>query len=95
MIRARWGLTLSLALFAPGISAPLLLLGCASGGNTPAQDLAWERWNRCKDKLPVARLEGAGVSPDGQISFYPRTAEIQLCLDEAAQEQATRGAAPR
>jgi len=74
---------------------PLLLLGCVSGGNTPAQDLAWERWNECSAKFRSFRLEGGGISPDGQISFYPHHPVMELCLEKAAQVQAQRPGTPR
>jgi hypothetical protein len=39
----------------------VLLSGCASMGNTLAQDLAWERWEKCRvSGVNVSRIEPSG-----------------------------------
>jgi hypothetical protein len=74
----------------------LLLAGCATGiRNTLAQDLAWERWQRCNGRYPTIQLKD--IKPDGQIWIWnyggADLAAVQQCLREAEQEQAKRGAA--
>lgn len=64
----------------------LLASGCASGGNTLAQDLAWERWNKCNDgSMRLLRIESDGnvwaqATTDGGGPL-PRW---QACMREAA-----------
>lgn len=82
LIYLRAGLFFSLLL--------LLVAGCASMGNTLAQDLAWERWQKCSD-IPTVTLKE--ISPDGQIWFYytsPMVMTAQECLRKAAEEQSRR-----
>ena len=38
--------------------------GCATMANTPAQDLAWERWRAC-DHFSTISLER--IEPDGRL----------------------------
>jgi hypothetical protein len=54
-----------------GMTAALLLSGCAATQNTLAQDLAYERWEKCKDisGISLQRIESNGriwitYSPD-------------------------------
>src|SRR5215470_13223702 len=68
----------------------IFLSGCASG-NTLAQDLAWERVEKCKNigaELLVTR-----VDPNGTIWYQYRgpRQEFEECLRKAASEQANRG----
>jgi hypothetical protein len=42
----------------------LLLAGCASMQNTVAQDLAWERWQKCNHFRGITLKD---IKPDGQI----------------------------
>lgn len=72
----------------------LLLAGCASMGNTLAQDLAWERWKKC-DRFPGITLKE--IRADGQIWYWNLDAYAQVgpfneCLRQAAAEQAARRA---
>jgi len=68
--------------------------GCAAARNTPAQELAWERWGACNhfstitlDRIELdGRLVVNGFEVDG-----PRFA---ACVREAADDQIRRGAAP-
>ena len=46
------------------IFALAMVFGCASTSNTPAQDLAWERWKKC-DRFPSVTLRE--IRPNGQI----------------------------
>ena len=48
------------------LSLPVLmavLAACASMGNTLAQDLAWERWEKCR----VGGIVLSHITPDGRI----------------------------
>ena len=47
-----------------GFPILLLLAGCASMGNTLAQDLAWERWQKCNHFRGIRLKE---IKTDGQI----------------------------
>jgi len=51
----------------------LVLGGCATLANTPQQDLAYERWAKCKS--PFVLLEWVGV--DGRITFRYNSASAQ------------------
>jgi hypothetical protein len=67
--------------------------GCASAGNTLAQDLAWERWEKCKNQVgPRVTLQN--IRADGQIYLYHYSGgELDVareCLRKAAEEQARR-----
>jgi len=69
----------------------LLLAGCASMGNTLAQDLAWQRVEKCQRigaAVTVNRVE-----PNGTIWYEWRggsqgVSEFEACLKNAAAEQA-------
>ena len=78
------------------ISSVLLLAGCATQ-DTLAQQLAWERVEKCKgigSSLQVSRIE-----PDGRIWWQTQggtqgSTEFHNCLRDAAIEQGKRRAAP-
>src|SRR5262244_2499542 len=68
------------------------LAGCATMANTPAQNLAWERWRAC-DRFSTISLER--IEPDGRliVTGYEREAiAFTACVRETAAEQARRGA---
>lgn len=82
------------------LSLPVLmamLAACASMGNTLAQDLAWERWEKCK----VGGIVLSRITPDGRI-WVTYTAdhggalrEWQECHRKVAAEQGQqRASAP-
>jgi len=52
---------------APMIVA-LLMAGCATMTNTPAQDEAWRRWEACRSQVPGSDIRS--VQLDGRISFW-------------------------
>ena len=54
------------------LGAFLALASCTMAGNTPTQDLAWERWKEC-DKFPTIRLKE--ITQQGSIfaGFTDRT----------------------
>jgi hypothetical protein len=66
--------------------------GCAVARNTPAQELAWERWGACNhfstitlDRIELdGRLVVNGYEVDG--------ARFSACVREAAADQVRRGA---
>jgi hypothetical protein len=65
--------------------------GCASVRNTPAQDLAWERWKVC-DHFAAITLQQ--IESDGRlvVAGYEHEARpFTMCVREAAAEQARRG----
>jgi hypothetical protein len=74
-----------------GVAALLLLAGCGSMGNTLAQDLAWQRIEKCQRigaAVTVTRVE-----PNGTIWYEWRggsqgISEFDACLKNAAAEQA-------
>lgn len=79
--------------------APLLFLlmvastGCATMGNTPAQELAWERWRAC-DRLSTISLER--IELDGRLIVAGYETEAQAftaCVRETAAGQARPGVA--
>jgi hypothetical protein len=80
----------------PGFFAMLLVTaGCATVGNTPAQDLAWERWKACDhfSMITLVRIELDGrlvvtVVTGNEYEAAPFTA----CVREAAAGQVRRGA---
>lgn len=47
-----------------GLAATTMLSSCAALKNTPAQDLAWERWEKCK-RFPYVSLKE--IRPNGDI----------------------------
>src|SRR5439155_20466170 len=72
----------------------LLLGGCASARNTLAQDLAFERWEKCRDQAQGINLQR--ITADGQLwVIYTADHRIQLnswqtCMRQAAAEQGQR-----
>lgn len=69
-----------------------LLAGCAMPKNTPAQELALERWQKCSHASTVRLKE---IRPNGEIwVFYEdpgRFAEWQACNRAAYLEQQKAG----
>ena len=68
--------------------------GCAAARNTPAQDLAWERWGACNhfSTITIERIE-----LDGRlvvVAYEVDGAPFAACVREAADDQIRRGAAP-
>jgi hypothetical protein len=66
--------------------------GCAAARNTPAQELAWERWGACNHfsaiTLDRIDLDGRLVVNGYQVDAAPFSA----CVREAADDQVRRGA---
>jgi hypothetical protein len=64
----------------------LLANGCASLVNTPAQDVAWNRWRICQTQATGTEIRN--VQLDGRIVFWyygPRDRQVMLdCLRRAA-----------
>jgi hypothetical protein len=79
-----------------GLSLLVLMVtavGCATLRNTPAQDLAWERWKTC-DHFAALTLER--IDPDGRLVVRGYASEAALftaCVREAAADQVRRGIA--
>ena len=78
----------------PLLTAGLILLvgGCASMGNTLAQDLAWERWNKCNDgSIRLLRIDRDGrvwtQATSDSAAALPRW---QTCMQEALTQQGKR-----
>jgi len=68
----------------------VLVVGCASMGDTPAQKLAWERVEKCKGI--GASLQVTRVDTDGKIWFETTggnqgQTEFTDCLHKAELEQ--------
>jgi len=74
-------------------ASAVLSVGCASSGNTLAQDLAYKRWEKCRD-IPGVQLKE--IRPDGQIwiiwTANAGRKEWQDCDRRAAAELAQQGA---
>jgi hypothetical protein len=73
-----------------GVAGLLLMTGCASMGNTLAQDLAWERWTKCSHFRTI-RLKQ--IRPDGVVFVeYSNggadSSAWKECMQKAAVEQA-------
>ena len=67
--------------------------GCATVQNTPAQDLAWERWQAC-DHFTRVRLDR--IELDGRIivtGFEHEAMPFTTCVQQAAADQVRRGLA--
>src|SRR5262249_59461172 len=65
--------------------------GCATMANTPAQNLAWERWRAC-DRFSTISLER--IEPDGRLivtGYETEAIAFTTCVREAATEQTRRG----
>src|SRR5205814_6007643 len=72
------------------ICSVFLLLGCAATQDTLAQQLAWERVEKCKGI--GASLQVSRVEPDGRIWWQTQggnqgSTEFYNCLRDAAIEQ--------
>jgi hypothetical protein len=46
------------------VLAAVFLAACAATANTPAQELAYQRWRKCSDYPDITLKE---IRPDGQI----------------------------
>lgn len=65
---------------------------CARTGNTLAQDLAWDRWQKCSS---VGGVRLTRIDPDGQVWVEYSNGGAQVtawkeCMQKAAAEQAAR-----
>ena len=68
--------------------------GCAAARNTPAQDLAWERWGVCNH---FSTITFERIELDGRLvvaAYEVDHARFAACVREAADEQIRRGDAP-
>ena len=71
----------------------VMATGCATAGNTPAQELAWERWGAC-NHFNAVTLDR--VDQDGRLvvtAYQVDDAPFTSCVREAAAGQVRRGAA--
>lgn len=63
--------------------------GCAGTQNTLAQELASQRWDKCKGRFPTIELKE--IRPDGSIVFWyagtTAQSDLQRCLEEARRDQ--------
>ena len=65
--------------------------GCATVGNTPAQDLAWERWKAC-DHFSMIALDRVDLDGRLVVTGYEHVAApFTACVREAAAAQVRRG----
>jgi hypothetical protein len=65
--------------------------GCATGGNTPAQTLAWERWKEC-DHFSTITLERIDLDGRLVVTGYESTAgPFTACVQEAEAAQGRKG----
>jgi hypothetical protein len=72
----------------------VMATGCATAGNTPAQELAWERWGAC-NHFSTITLDR--VDQDGRIvvtGYQADGASFVMCVREAAAAQIRRGVTP-
>ena len=78
----------------PALLLAALVGGCASGGMTLQQELAWESWKAC-DRFPTVRMDR--IEPDGRIHVkYLNLAEYRewaQCVKDVKAQQASRGLA--
>ena len=68
--------------------------GCAAARNTPAQELACERWGAC-NRFYTITLDR--IELDGRLvvnAYLVDSARFSECVREAAADQVRRGAAP-
>jgi len=76
------------------IAAAMLTTGCGTISNTPAQDLAYERVEKCRgvsNNVIFQRIES-----DGRVWVEMRNGtagydEWRQCMDKAARDQAANG----
>ncbi len=71
----------------PGLLMVTATAGCAAARNTPAQELAWERWGAC-DRFSTITLDPLDL--DGRLVV--NGARFSACVREAAADQVRRGA---
>src|SRR5215510_14906571 len=67
--------------------------GCSLVGNTPAQDLSWERWRAC-DRFATIALDR--IDTDGRLVVKGQELEaapFRACVNQVAADQARRGVA--
>jgi hypothetical protein len=82
----------SLVTLAAGL---LLPVGCASIENTLAQDLAFDRWEKCRNQAGGIKLQR--ITADGQVLvIYTADHRLQFnlwqaCMKQAAAKQGQRG----
>jgi hypothetical protein len=65
--------------------------GCATMGNSPAQELAWERWQAC-DRFSTISLER--IEMDGRLIVTGQAMEaaaFTACVRESAAAQVRQG----
>ena len=65
--------------------------GCATLGNSPAQELAWERWQAC-DRFSTISLER--IEMDGRLIVTGQALEaapFTACVRESAAAQVRQG----
>jgi hypothetical protein len=75
-----------------GLLMVMAAAGCAAARNTPAQELAWERWGAC-DRFSTITLDR--VDLDGRLvvnAYQVDGARFSACVREAAADQVRRGA---
>ena len=68
--------------------------GCAAARNTPAQELAWERWGAC-NRFSTITLDR--IELDGRLvvaAYEADGARFGACVRESADDQIRRGAVP-
>jgi hypothetical protein len=68
--------------------------GCAAARNTPAQELAWERWGAC-NLLSTITLDR--IELDGRLvvnAYEVDGAQFSACVRQAAADQVRHGAGP-
>jgi len=77
-----------------GLLLAVAAAGCAAARNTPAQDLAWERWGAC-NRFSTISFER--IELDGRLvvaAYNVDRAPFAACVREAADDQIRRGASP-
>ncbi len=77
-----------------GLLMMALAAGCAAVRNTPAQELAWDRWGAC-NRFSTITLDR--IDLDGRLvvnAYEVDGARFSACVHEAAADQVRRGAAP-
>jgi hypothetical protein len=77
----------------PGLCMTVVLVaGCATVGNTSAQDLGWERWKAC-DHFSMITLDRIELNGRLVVTGYEyEAAPFTACVREAAAAQVRRGA---
>ena len=77
-----------------GLMLVAAVAGCAAARNTPAQDLAWERWGTCNH---FSTITFERIELDGRLvvaAYEVDHARFAACVREAADDQIRRGAVP-